>query len=96
MLSLFYPCKRVFVEQRERLTNTFLPALFLCGVHIKCIYTAKIKKEYPQKIRLRILRILRKTALLWRYYGGIGVIVAFLFYKNYLPQKCLPALIYLL
>ena len=38
------------MEQRERLTNTFLPALFLCGALIKCIYTAKIKKEYPQKL----------------------------------------------
>jgi hypothetical protein len=25
---LLYPCKYVFVEQRKRLTNTYLPALF--------------------------------------------------------------------
>lgn len=25
---LFYPCKYVFVEQRKRLTNTLLPAIF--------------------------------------------------------------------
>jgi DNA mismatch endonuclease (patch repair protein) len=34
------PCKRVFVEQRERLTNTALPALFLCGGTNIMIYTA--------------------------------------------------------
>jgi hypothetical protein len=37
------PCKHVFVEQRERLTNTFLPALFCAEAHQQMIYTAKIK-----------------------------------------------------
>jgi hypothetical protein len=31
------------VEQRERLTNTFLPALFCAEAHQQMIYTAKIK-----------------------------------------------------
>jgi hypothetical protein len=34
-----YPCKHVFVEQRERLTNTFLPALFFAEQSIN-VFTA--------------------------------------------------------
>jgi hypothetical protein len=49
---LFYPCGYVFAEQRARLTNTALPALFCAEAHKKMIYTAKIIKT---KIRLRIL-----------------------------------------
>jgi len=36
---LSYPCWHVFVEQRERLTNTFLPALFFAEQSIN-VYTA--------------------------------------------------------
>jgi hypothetical protein len=44
---LLYPCKHVFVEQRERLTNTFLPALFCAEALQQMIYTAKLISPNP-------------------------------------------------
>jgi len=45
---LYTLASHVFVEQRERLTNTFLPALFLCGALNTDLYRLKIKK-CPQR-----------------------------------------------
>jgi hypothetical protein len=41
------PCKHVFVKQRERLTNTFLPALFLCN-SLKNTFLAKAMVQFVQ------------------------------------------------
>lgn len=55
---LLYPCKYVFAKQRERLTNTFLPALFSVGR-----FSAAFGKTRTSSVLLSFARKLERGTL---------------------------------
>ena len=63
---LVYPCKHVFVEQRERLTNTFLPALFFAEHQIN-VSTAEIQKRISSKNTLADFEDIEEMGDLFNY-----------------------------